>query len=446
MTYCCIPHESVRHTEDGPTCSFCGLSNPDPRHSNVHSDPKCRGKKYTRKENLIKHLEKKHGVRHGSVLADQFEYTVDQRYFACGFCVFCCGSLNELVNHIDVHYRCSKHIRDWDDNKAIRGLLSQPNVNEYWRGILAANPRLQESWFTWEPTYIKELKLRLEMSQEPADILCQAAKAAIDVGSCGMSQQGHDESIPLTGFRDMAVDTSQSLQTLYHKDESPPLSHTLEPGAFSYSPRKTAPIHQSQDFAGHTDGLNGSDWDTDNEDRPSPQIASSLYRSPVSAMYHHADHRAQPWSSPSSSVVFMQHQHPASVSSVTSASDISQNVEGRGQNSYSSSLGEYLTGTSPTDARSRQVVDTHRYSVQSHADSLCPTLPTQQPSSPLLCTRETSPFGHLNSAYNPGHHPILVTQSSGQETRDRQGIDMHSDSQRCFMQDQGRSRNQRRYL
>ncbi len=446
--YRCRPRDSVVHTEDGPICTFCGLSNPNSRHPNVHSDPKCGGgKKYTRKGDLIKHLGKKHGVRHGSVLADQFKYTVNPRYLACGFCVFCCDSLNELVNHIEAsHYRCSKNIRDWDDNKVIRGLLSQPNVNDYWRNVLAANPRLQESWVTWKPTDVKQLKYRLEMSQEPADILCQAAKASIDAGSYGMSQRGHDESIPFACFRDMGMDTSQSFQMLHHEDELSPLSHTSEPGSVSYFPQKTAPNLQSQNFAGDTDGLNGSDWDTDNEDRPSPQIASSMYGSPVSVMYHHADQPAQPWSSPSSSEGFMRRQHPTSVTSLTSARDASQIAEGKGCDLNSSNLGGYWTGTSRTDPQSRQTVATHKYSAQPRTDSYHPTLPTQQAYLPLSSTREPPPFGHLNNGYNPGRHPIPAAQSSRQETRDCHSIDMSldSDSQQRFMQDQGRIRNQRR--
>ena len=125
--YSCIPQERLVYKEDGPRCAFCNFPHPDPIHLNTHVT-ECLGKKFSRKHTFINHLKKEHGVRDGSAIAGQFEYTVDQKYFACGFCVFC-GSLNELANHVDAnHYKFSQHIRDWDDDKVIRGLLSQPVV------------------------------------------------------------------------------------------------------------------------------------------------------------------------------------------------------------------------------------------------------------------------------------------------------------------------------
>ena len=444
--YYCIPPDSIKHTKDGPICIFCGALNPDPRHLNTHNDHRCVNKKYTRKENLIAHLGEKHGMRNGSVLAKQSKYTVDQKYFACGFCVFCCNSLNELVNHIDArHYKDSEHGCDWKEDNVIQGLLSQPVVNEYWGSVLAANPHLPQSWFTWDHTEAKQLSHRLEMSREPPRILFQAA---IDKSNYGMSQHGHGESVPITGPTEEGMHTSHLTKTFPHGNGLFPLPSAIEQGLASYAPQMTAPTLQSQHLAQDWDELDHSDWNTDYEGVASPQIASGTYNSPACTTYHHADHLTRPYVLQDNGKNFMQHQRPPCVFSNAPASYTSQAVEDQAGMLHHSALG----GHSPSASRnvaahpgSRQVVETRPLPAQAHAGWFRHTLPTQSTSAPLSSHRPTSPLGHLNGAYSP-HHPTLGVQISSRATRDSFGTDTDSDfdDQQRFLQNQNRSRRRRR--
>lgn len=188
--YWCIPPDSVIYEKDGSSsCAFCFASNPDPKHLNSqHSiSKKCRGKGYSRKPTLTEHVTKKHhGVDAKSMVDIHLKSTIYRKYYACGFCVFLFHSLDEQVKHVEeAHFKSSKHTRDrdhdwkrdWDPNKVIRGLLSQREVNEHWQ---AEFPFLQNSSLSWDPTLVKELQLRLEMSQEPGfDLFIAAVEAVI---------------------------------------------------------------------------------------------------------------------------------------------------------------------------------------------------------------------------------------------------------------------------
>lgn len=387
--------------------------------------PECIGKSYTRKENLIPHLKKKHGVNQTSTLVNQSKHTTDQKYFACGFCIFWCDSHIEQVNHIDAHYyKFAYHIRDWNDDEVIRGLLRQPGVGEYWRRFLTINPHLQESWFSWKAADAKQVIDRLEMSRDPTDMLYQAT---IDLSNYGTIQHGEVESVPPMGLTDEEIHSSQSVQTLQPENTSSTLPYTLGQRVPSYIPWVATPTLPSQPLASDSDRL---------------QITSETYRSPASAMYHNVDRRGPPVDLPIRGENFMQRQHPAYSSPIASASRISQASEGQ---LGSSRLGGFSLGMSPYIAAypwSRQATETPGHPVQSHADSIHPTLTTQTASSPLSRHRDTSPLGHLNSAYSP----TLATQSPCLETRDRQRMDMDFDSnnQQPFIHCYDRSQGPRR--
>ena len=434
-TYYCIPQDWVRNSENGPICAFCGIFNPDPSHLNKHNVPNCVGKTYTRKENLTEHLVKIHDIHLGSALADQSKYTVDQRYFACGFCVFCCDSLKELVNHVDArHYRFLEDIRDWDDAKVIRGLLSQPGVNDSWRGVLAATPHLQEWYLTWKHKDAKELRHRLEMSQEPA---ARLVKAVIDKSNYVTSQHGPVKSAPVTGSPDEEIATSCSGQTFQREDRLSLLPSTLEQDFLSYAPSVTAPTPQSQRLERDWDGLSNSGWDTSCEDWPSPQIET--YGSPSSTVYRPAYHLARPYPSQEGADCSIQHQRPAFVSSNRSATYASHVMERQTRTSDYFTLSGYSPGVSHECAahpESGQVTETHPYRAQAYASFFPPTLTNQSASSPLSPNRETSPLSHLNRAYSP-HYPTVAAHFSHQETRDRHDMDMnlYSDTQQRSMRD-----------
>ena len=174
--YFCIPPESIRNLESPTRYIFRGISEPDSGHSHSNKEARCDGRRFGRVASLADHLIKIHGLQRDSISTQQYEYAIYCQYLACGFCIFGCDSLTQLLNHIiDSHYRFSAHIRDWDPNKVVRGLLHQPSLEKYWQAVLAENPQLQEESLRWDTTVIERLQPRLEMDREPADVLCRAA-------------------------------------------------------------------------------------------------------------------------------------------------------------------------------------------------------------------------------------------------------------------------------
>ena len=441
--YFCIPPKALVYKEDGPRCASCNIPNPDLIHLNTHVT-ECVGRKFTRKSTLIKHLEKKHGVHDGSVLAGQSEYSVDQKYFACGFCVFCCGSLNELANHVDaLHYRLSQHIRDWDYDKVIRGLLCQPVVVECWQAVLASNPPLQESWFRWRPTLVKQLKHRLEMSQEPAETLCNAV---IDASNYRRSWYGYLESVPLTNLTDQGTVTDQTIEPFERQDAISPLSFNLEQSHITYPPHTVAASPQMQHPARDWDRFNYTDWD---EGRRYPQNASETYASPASATYQQPSHRAPIFYSSNCGESFMQYQYPAYSSSTASASGTSRVLEGQAWAPYNSRLGGYSPGLSPnlsTNPQSRQELETYTTPAQAHGGWNYPASTLESASSPLSRDHSISALSYFNDTCNLRAHPPVAAHSSRREPTNRQvtNIDSDSDDQQRLTQARGRSLRQRR--
>ena len=437
----CIPSNSVMQTEDGPKCAICRVSDPDPRHLNTHTE--CLNKTFTTRDNLIKHLESKHKFHDASVLAKHAKHTtINQKYFACGFCGFCCDSLNKQVNHVDaIHYKYSAHRSDWDQNTVIRGLLSQPDVHEHWQWFLGANLHLQEPGLKWNPTQIKHLQRRLELGQEDAVVLCQAAISAIDDRSYGRSQQGLVDSAPFAGFRDLDRDTGQSIQTLNREDTSFPLAYSSEQRPLSYVLPMTAPI-PSQNLGRKI--LNHVNQDTNSKAAPSPDVASEGYRWPIHSGYGPAGRHAQTWNSPH----VTQYHPPTPTSSSASASDISPAMEGQAQTVRSSGSRGYLPGKSPNVVKhpqSRQEVVTHSYPSQGQVGLPHTTLTTQSASSPLYPIYEAPSLGLLNSAYSPRPHLTLTAPFPQEETTDYHGINMDhgTGSPQRFLQDQHRIKRQR---
>ena len=439
--YYCTPRQSVVYTEDGPTCAFCSTLNPDPRHLSTHNTPKCRGKKYTRKISLISHLKKNHGAEDSSELANRSEHNDGRKYFACGFCGSCFGSRNDQVNHIEiVHYRLSEHISGWDPDKVIRGLLTQPGVNEHWQSALAADPRRQESMFTWNPDIVKDLQHRLEMSREPPDVLCRVAIAESNHSRSERYQVG---SMPATKFTDLAMD---SIQTLQHQIGSSPLSPVSERDSTTHSPLAVASAVQSQYPTSSWNGPYKSDLGAFYEDQPSHQIASNTLKSSIGATYHHADHRARPYASSNSAESFMQQQHPAFTPLIMSASGDPQALEGQAGILHNSRLARQPQGVSPsitTNLPSRLVAEAHNHPAQAQTGYFQPPVAIQSTPSPLSRNRPTSQSSQINSPFSSRYHSNFAVQLPSQETID--GMNTDPNKTLRFGHDQAHSRDQRQY-
>ena len=171
---------------------------------------KCIDRRFTRKEHMVKHSQREHKNDYDSRLVEQSKYTDDLKHLACGFCGFYYGSLDDLMNHVDVcHYRYSAQPCDWNDDKIIWTLLS---VNEYWKAFVTAKSHLQASYFTWHGTDVDRLQRRLQEAKEPADILCRAAYYQSNIGR---SHHGCVES----GLTHKGMDTGQSIQTFSKRQE-----------------------------------------------------------------------------------------------------------------------------------------------------------------------------------------------------------------------------------
>ena len=200
--YRCMPKGPIEYTEDGALCAFCGFRNPSQRHCGTHMAFPCANRalevrSYSRKPHFIIHL-KTHDVSNGTELADRWRDTSDKKHYSCGFCISHFDSLIEQLNHIDIaHYRLFQHVRDWDPNKVIRGLLLQPGVFEAWRRILASHPALIESLLRWDLSVTKMLQSRLEVGNESADAL---AEMAFNESKYGSSCHGEVDTVNAVGL------------------------------------------------------------------------------------------------------------------------------------------------------------------------------------------------------------------------------------------------------
>ena len=435
--YFCIPQEPLVYKEDGPRCAFCDIPNPDAIHLNTHVTS-CIGKKYPRKSHLIDHLETKHGVHDGSVLIDYSEFSVDLKYFACGFCVFCCGSLIELANHVDAHhYKVLQHISHWDDEKVIRGLQSHPAVVECWQAILASNPPLDEPWLRRMPMLVEQLERRLEMSRGPAETFYHAA---IDASNYRRNWYRYSEPVSA----DQRLVANQMIEP-FRQDAISPLSFNSEQSQIAYAPHTPATFPQSQHLAIGYDRLNLTDWD---EGRPNLQIASNTYESPTGATYQHPSHRSH-ISYPSDYESIMQYRYPAYSSSKVSASGSSRVFEGQASAPYTLRLGGHPPGLSfniATNPGSRHELETYTSPAQGHASWNYPASTIESVSSSLSRDHNIQSQSHFNDTCSPRGYSPLASQSTRGDLAHRRGIDLDSDSddQQCLTQARGPSRRRRR--
>ena len=158
-----------RHMKEHETCYPCILCG--------NSSTLGKDKKFTRKSNLVNHLQENHSIsaKPALALADQWKRTEPKKAYACGFCVKYFGTLQEQMNHIDnLHYKHSQDMTEWDHNNVILGLLSQPDVKIAWQKQLASNRPLI-SGCTWPYPVVADLQTMLEMCQDSPDALAAEA-------------------------------------------------------------------------------------------------------------------------------------------------------------------------------------------------------------------------------------------------------------------------------
>lgn len=207
----CMPQGPVQASELGPQCSLCRSFSPDQEHLDAHSVQQCvtKCRTYTRKANLVKHLEEVHSIQDGSELADVWRIAFKKRYFSCGFCIILFDNISDQLNHIDIdHFRRLEDICNWDMTKVIKGLLLQSGVSIAWHAIAAS---YAISGFSWETSGNRDLQLRLELSEEAPDTL-----AAAVFNSCTYDWSHHNyNDTGLTMDRSMSpINTGTPMQAL----------------------------------------------------------------------------------------------------------------------------------------------------------------------------------------------------------------------------------------
>ena len=211
VIFSCMPQGPVQASDIGPRCSLCNSLFPDQEHLDAHSIQQCvtKGRTYTRKANLVKHLEEIHRIQDGSALAEAWRITFKKRYFSCGFCIILFDNINDQLNHIDIHhFRQWEDICNWDMTKVIKGLLLQPGVDIAWHSISA---NYAESGFSWDITCNRDLQLRLELAEEAPDAL---AAAVFHSCTYDWSHHNYDDTGLTMGHSTRPLGTSTSMQPL----------------------------------------------------------------------------------------------------------------------------------------------------------------------------------------------------------------------------------------
>ncbi len=212
--YLCMPNGPVNSPETGPECYFCGAWNPDQAHFATHGVSKCYGgyakrQSYTRRVNLSNHIKDAHNTseNRASALAKEWGdcHKNKRIYFSCGFCICHFTTLKDKSSHIDVeHWRQHQELKEWDNNKVILGLLSQPGVEEEWHQLLRSagiDPEL-EPGPQWSPSVVEHVQLQLEIREDSPAALADLAftkssyylvyQANVSTGTLQPCNQGKD--------------------------------------------------------------------------------------------------------------------------------------------------------------------------------------------------------------------------------------------------------------
>ena len=151
-------------------CSLC-----------IDVDTSGKAKSYSRKHNLVEHLEKIHNFPNNvaSDSADTWKKTSPKIYLSCGFCISLFTSIQDQLNHIDnEHFKNMQTIGEWDINKVVQGLLTRRDVSLIWQTFLQETyPASQEP--IWDPVVAEELQSQLERSSEKATDLAKLAITSV---------------------------------------------------------------------------------------------------------------------------------------------------------------------------------------------------------------------------------------------------------------------------
>ncbi|KAL8800891.1 MAG: hypothetical protein Q9182_004865 [Xanthomendoza sp. 2 TL-2023] len=179
ISFPCMPNGAIEVTANGRCCALCGQE-PTEDHLRTHNIERCTQLRYVfkRSDQLKQHLET-HGLkrrsRQSDLLVNKWQRVPDKRAWACGFCKALSNSLVDFHRHVAVqHYECGED-RKWDYTKVILGLLSQSHIAGPWERLLASRFRVQSLSCKWSKSKTDCLQTRLELGQEPGEVLAEAA-------------------------------------------------------------------------------------------------------------------------------------------------------------------------------------------------------------------------------------------------------------------------------
>ena len=235
----CMPQGPVQASNVGPQCSLCGSFFPDQEHLDTHSVQQCikKCRTYTRKANLVKHLEEVHRIQDGSALAEAWRIAFKKRYFSCGFCIMLFDNINDQLNHIDIdHFRRLEDICNWDMTKVIKGLLLQSGVDIAWHEISA---NYAESGFSWDISRNRDLQLRLELAEENPDTL---ATAVFNNCTYDWSHHSYDDTGLTIDYSARPVSAGTTTQPLAAAVRNPHSTYGFTSTAISEPQQPTMPV------------------------------------------------------------------------------------------------------------------------------------------------------------------------------------------------------------
>lgn len=184
ISFPCMPEGAIEFTIHGRQCALCGQT-PTEEHLRNHNIDQCTQSKnvFKRGYELRKHLET-HGFakksRQSDVLLQKWQRVPDKRAWSCGYCnpgLF--PSLADFHKHVAVEHYERGETREWDHTKVILGLLSQDHIAASWERLLAATFKVEALLAglscKWSKSRITTLQTRLELGQEPPEVLAEAA-------------------------------------------------------------------------------------------------------------------------------------------------------------------------------------------------------------------------------------------------------------------------------
>ncbi|KAL8693359.1 MAG: hypothetical protein Q9218_001796 [Villophora microphyllina] len=183
ISFPCMPDGAIEITIHGRQCALCGQE-PTEEHLRTHNIEQCTHSKHVFKRSyeLRKHLET-HGFakksRQSDVLVSKWQRVPDKQAWSCGYCKGLFPSLADFHKHVAVEHYEQGETREWDHTKVILGLLSQDHIAASWERLLAARFKVEALLAglscKWSKSRIASLQTRLELGQEPPDVLTEAA-------------------------------------------------------------------------------------------------------------------------------------------------------------------------------------------------------------------------------------------------------------------------------